>query len=384
MSVNNLTNSQVALGDCIEFMNSLPENSVDMVFADPPYNMRLEKPLFRPDRSAVDTVDDEWDQFDTPALYDDFTARWMLAARRVLKDTGTIWVIGSYHNIYRVGKILMDCGFWILNDIVWIKSNPTPQMRGVRFCGSHETLIWAKKDRDSRHTFNYHALKGANEDLQARSDWYIPKCSGPERVKIDGTKAHPTQKPEALLRRVIHSSSNPGDTVLDPFGGSGTTAAVCKKLGRNCLSVDQDPVYVDVARRRLEQVESEDWTYAVVPVVTEPKRRVPFADLVETGVLPSGTKLRLKNTSITGLVNSDGTITASNLRGSIHMVGRMLLGTESCNGWEKWLYQINPDDDYQLINNLRQSPYANYIRSNPDIAAATLPFQTNFMGENKS
>ncbi len=245
---------QVLLGDCVEVLSGLPERSIDLIFADPPYNLQLRQELWRPNRTRVDPVDEEWDRFASFAEYDAFTRAWLAACRRVLKDTGTIWVIGTYHNIYRVGAILQDLGYWILNDVVWVKRNPMPNFRGVRFTNAHETLIWAQKARGKRYTFHHQLMKSLNGDLQMRSDWHLPICTGKERLKVNGKKAHATQKPEALLERVILASSNPGDVVLDPFFGTGTTGAVAKRLGRRWIGIERDPRYVELAIRRIEDV----------------------------------------------------------------------------------------------------------------------------------
>ena len=345
---------QVLLGDCIEVMDALPEKSIDLIFADPPYNLQLNTQLVRPNSSSVDAVDDEWDQFESFATYDDFTQRWLKSARRVLKDTGTIWVIGSYHNIYRVGAILMDIGYWILNDVVWIKSNPMPNMKGTRFCNAQETMLWAKKTFDQKsYTFHYRESKAGNEDIQMRSDWYYPLCTGEERIKLDGKKAHATQKPEALLHRVILSTSNPGDVVLDPFCGSGTTATVAAKLHRRYITIDREPEYVQIAQERLASA-SPYPTEAKVPLLGGPNPRVPFVKFVETGVLPPGTKLKLKGTKVEAVVNTDGTITTGTIRGSIHKVATAVLGGNNVNGWEMWLHVDGESKKLQPIDDLRR------------------------------
>lgn len=338
--MNLLPLDQILQGDCIELMRQLPERSVDCIFADPPYNLQLRQELYRPNRTKVDAVDDEWDQFESFEAYDEFTTQWLTEARRVLKDTGTIWVIGSYHNIFRIGKIMQDLGFWILNDIAWIKVNPMPNFRGVRFTNAHETLIWAQKRQGSSYTFNYHAMKALNDDLQMRSDWRIPLCTGNERLKVNGEKAHSTQKPEALLYRVIMASTKPGDVVLDPFFGTGTTGAVAKRLGRRWIGIEKDPRYVEIARKRIE---------AVVPAPDEtlsvdsqpPKRnRVPFGALVENGYLAPGDTLYFQgDLNRPAQVLANGRIRYHNgVEGSIHAVGKHLTGAP-CNGWEVWYYR---------------------------------------------
>ncbi len=348
--------NQILLGDCIELMNALPEKCVDLVFADPPYNMQLGGDLWRPNMTKVDAVDDAWDKFGSFAEYDAFTKAWLLAARRVLKDTGTLWVIGSYHNIYRVGAILQDLGYWILNDVAWVKANPLPHLKGVRFCNAHETLLWAKKSQKQiKYTFHYRALKAGNDDKQMRSDWYLPICTGGEREKLNGQKAHATQKPESLLHRIISCTTNMGDVVLDPFCGTGTTAAVAKRLGREFITIDRVETYVGVAEKRLANT-SPALVQEEGVFVDAPKPRVPFVSLVEAGRLPVGTALRLKGTQTVGIVHADGTITAEGHRGSIHKVGALCLGVPTCNGWTVWRYADPVTGDDLLIDALRTVP----------------------------
>ena len=348
--------NQVLLGDCVEVMNALPPKCADLVFADPPYNMQLGGDLWRPNMTKVDAVTDPWDKFKSFAEYDAFTRAWLTACRRVLKDTGTLWVIGSYHNIYRVGAVMMDAGYWVLNDIAWIKANPTPQMRGTRFCNAHETLLWAKKSIDQKkYTFHYREMKAGNDDKQMRSDWYIPICSGGEREKKNGKKAHATQKPEALMHRVIAATTNPGDLVLDPFCGSGTTAAVAKRLGRDYITIDREEVYVELAEKRLANISpalltSEDENGVLLG---GPKPRIPFVSLIESGQLPLDTALRLKGTDIEAALHADGTVTAGGHRGSIHKVAAACLGLPSANGWTAWLYQDRASGEVRLLDALR-------------------------------
>src|SRR5512141_1099141 len=288
-SVEQLPLNQILHGDCIEILKSLPENSVDVIFADPPYNLQLRNDLYRPDMSKVDAVNDGWDQFVDFKAYDEFTSNWLRASQRVLKDTGTIWVIGSYHNIYRVGAIMQDLGFWILNDILWIKNNPMPNFRGVRFTNAHETLIWAQKRKGAKYTFNHKSMKALNDDLQMRSDWNLNLATGPERIRVNGSKAHSTQKPEALLYRVMMASSNPGDTVLDPFFGTGTTGAVAKKLGRNWIGIERDKKYIKVAQKRIDGVQRGD--EEALNVEKQRPVRIPFGALLENGLLRPGQTL---------------------------------------------------------------------------------------------
>ena len=327
---------QVLVGDCVKLMDSLPEGSVDMVFADPPYNLQLEGDLVRPNNTKVDAVDDHWDQFASFKAYDDFTKKWMKAARRVLKPDGSIWVIGSYHNIFRVGSLMQDLGFWMLNDVVWLKTNPMPNFRGRRFTNAHETLIWAARDKEARYRFNYESMKALNDDFQMRSDWTLPICSGPERLKKDGKKAHPTQKPESLLYRVLLSSSEVGDVVLDPFFGSGTTGAVAKALGRHFIGLEREDEYAEIARARIAKVRQiEDKTL----VMNESKRslpRIPFGTVVERGLIRPGTVLTDPRKRYTAKVRADGTLVTSDFKGSIHQVGAFVQKAPACNGWQFW------------------------------------------------
>jgi DNA modification methylase len=343
--------NQILQGDCIEILNSLPENSVDLVFADPPYNLQLQNDLYRPDLSRVDAVNNKWDKFSSFSDYDSFTLYWLRAIYRILKETGTVWAIGSYHNIFRVGAIMQDLGFWVLNDITWIKSNPMPNFRGVRFTNSHETLIWAQKKKGAKYTFNHRSMKALNDDLQMRSDWVLPLATGKERIKVNGTKAHPTQKPESLLYRVIMSSSNVGDVVLDPFFGSGTTGAVAKKLGRNFIGIERDRKYVKVAQKRID---------AVVPspieaLILSEKRnqpRVPFGTLLEAGLLTPGQSLFLKgDKSVRAVVLSNGHLKCKGQVGSIHALAKSFAGG-AVNGWEMWQYKEN--GKLKVIDELRE------------------------------
>ena len=327
-------------GDCIEVMNSLPEASVDLIFADPPYNLQLRGDLHRPDNSKVDAVDNDWDQFDSFALYDQFTKAWLKAARRLLKPNGAIWVIGSYHNIFRVGAALQDQGFWILNDVVWRKSNPMPNFRGKRLTNAHETMIWAGKDESSKYTFNYEALKALNEGIQMRSDWVLPICNGHERLKnADGDKAHPTQKPESLLHRVLVGSTNPGDVVLDPFFGTGTTGAVAKMLGREYIGIEREEEYRKVAKKRIAAVRKFDNEALQTSTSKRAEPRVPFGQLVERGMLRPGENLYSMNNRHKAKVRADGTLIGADVKGSIHQVGAALEGAPSCNGWTYWCYK---------------------------------------------
>jgi len=337
-------------GDCIEVLNGFPPKCVDLIFADPPYNLQLKKELLRPNQSQVDGVSDDWDRFGSFAEYDAFTRDWLSACRRVLKDTGAIWVIGSYHNIHRVGTILQDLGYWILNDVSWIKTNPMPNFRGVRLCNAHETLIWAKKsERQKRYTFNYKALKLDNKGLQMRSDWYFPICSGPERLRQEGVKFHSTQKPEALIERIIRGCSNPGDLVLDPLCGTGTTPAVAKRLARRYIGIDREGKYVRAAESRLNCVISEMFDPLYVPPAPP---RVPFRALIELGLLRPETDLQIGKNRLIARVTDRGTLARNGTEASIHRMGAKLLGWPACNGWEHWRYP-NEAGEYRPLDELR-------------------------------
>ncbi|MEM8689149.1 MAG: DNA methyltransferase [Pseudomonadota bacterium] len=333
--------NKILKGDCLEQLNTLPAKSVDLIFADPPYNLQLEGDLRRPDNSEVDAVNDHWDQFDSFAAYDAFTRKWLTACRRVLKDTGTLWVIGSYHNIFRVGTALQDLGYWLLNDVVWRKTNPMPNFRGRRFTNAHETLIWAAKGADEKgYTFNYSAMKALNDDLQMRSDWLLPICNGAERLKDKkGQKAHPTQKPEALLHRIILASSNPGDIVLDPFFGTGTTGAVAKRLGRNWIGIEREQAYIDVAAERILNVEEGSGEAVEFTKGKRAEPRVPFGTLVERGLIEPGATLYDPHQRHAARVRSDGSIACRDATGSIHKIGAHVQGAEACNGWTFWHYR---------------------------------------------
>ena len=334
-----LPRNQILSGDCIEVMNGLPEASVDLIFADPPYNLQLKGELHRPDNSRVDAVDDAWDKFSSFAAYDSFTQDWLRAARRLLKPHGAIWVIGSYHNIFRVGSALQDAGYWILNDVIWRKANPMPNFRGKRFTNAHETMIWASKSEGGKYTFNYEALKALNEGIQMRSDWVLPICSGHERIKDDnGDKAHPTQKPQSLLHRVLVGSTNPGDVVLDPFFGSGTTGAVAKMLGRDFIGIERDGTYRAIAETRIGKTRKFDREALEVSTSKRSEPRVPFGQLVERGLLRPGEVL-VNLRGQTAKVRADGTLISDDTKGSIHQVGAALEGAPSCNGWTYWHFK---------------------------------------------
>lgn len=355
------TNSQpewlnsIIRGDCVAAMEKLPPQSIDVIFADPPYNLQLEGDLHRPDQSRVDAVDDAWDQFDNFAAYDAFTRAWLLAARRVLKPSGTIWVIGSYHNIFRVGTTLQDLGYWMLNDVIWRKSNPMPNFRGRRFTNAHETLIWASRDQNAKgYTFNYEAMKMANDEVQMRSDWLFPICNGGERLKdADGDKVHPTQKPEALLHRVLMSSTKPGDIVLDPFFGTGTTGAVAKRLGRNFVGVEREKSYIEAATARIAEVEPMSRPTLAVTTGKRAEPRVAFGALVESGLITPGARLSDSKKRWTATVRMDGSLECNTVTGSIHKIGATVQGLDACNGWTFWHYEA--DGASSPIDELRKT-----------------------------
>ena len=359
------TNTILA-GDCIDKLKSLEPGSVDMIFADPPYNLQLGGELTRPNNSIVDACDDDWDKFDSLKTYDDFSRKWLSAARDALHNDGTIWVIGSYHNIFRLGYILQDLGYWILNDIIWRKSNPMPNFKGKRFTNAHETMIWAAKSKTSKYRFNYDSMKALNEDLQMRSDWFIPLCTGGERLKgDDGLKLHPTQKPEALLQRVILSSTKPGDVVLDPFFGTGTTGAVAKRLGRQWIGIEREPTYIKHAQKRIDAVETCDAENITLANKRE-EMRIPFGWLIEHGYLKPGAELTDVKGRMSVKVHADGNVITGTQRGSIHKMGAILQNAPSCNGWTYW--HIRQGKSMVPIDALRQE-----LRTRIEQSAATLP-----------
>jgi modification methylase len=331
---------QILRGDCVQLMRMLPAASVDCVFADPPYNLQLRGELRRPDDSLVDGVDEEWDRFSDFASYDKFTREWLTECRRLLRKDGTIWVIGAYHNIFRIGTILQDLGFWILNDVIWRKSNPMPNFRGRRFTNAHETLIWAARGRESRYRFNYQAMKSLNDEVQMRSDWFIPLCTGKERIQNEhGLKLHPTQKPEALLHRVLLASTNQEDVVLDPFVGTGTTAAMARRLRRHFLGIERHPAYAEAAIGRVQRERPVSVEGATSQPTKREVLRVPFGSLVEQGVILAGTNLFDRQRRISAVVGADGSLSSGEIRGSIHKVGAYLQNAPSCNGWTFWHFE---------------------------------------------
>ncbi len=339
-AVRELPLDQVLLGDCVPLMRMLPPASVHCVFADPPYNLQLRGELRRPDDSLVDAVDDDWDRFTDFAAYDAFTRDWLTEARRLLRKDGTLWVMGAYHNIFRIGAILQDLGFWILNDVIWRKSNPMPNFRGRRFTNAHETLIWAARGQDSRYRFNYQAMKALNDDLQMRSDWTLPLCTGAERLRnAHGLKLHPTQKPEALLHRVLLASTAPDDIVLDPFLGTGTTAVVAKRLHRNFIGIERHPAYVEAAIGRIRAVDRASRAGATTTPTRRDRPRVPFGSLVEQGRIAPGTKVFDRQRRVAATVTADGSLVHGEDRGSIHQIGARVQNAPTCNGWQFWHYE---------------------------------------------
>jgi modification methylase len=344
---------QILPGDCIDVLATLPAASIDLIFADPPYNLQLQNALWRPNMTRVDAVTDDWDKFDDFAAYDAFTRDWLAACRRVLKPNGALWVIGTYHNIHRVGATLMDLGYWILNEIAWVKANPMPNFRGVRFTNAHETLIWAKRSAKARYTFNYKAMKEANGGKQMRSDWTIPLCSGGERIRVNGEKAHSTQKPEALLERVILASSNPGDVVLDPFFGTGTTGAVARRLGRRWIGIEREPAYIKVAQDRIDRVKIQ----TLEETMPESRERVPFKRLIADGLIAAGQPLIFRrDEDIMALVRPDGKLQYKDIHGSIHQIATML-AQAPCNGWQHWYFR-DERGELQPLDTLRQAARA--------------------------
>ena len=327
----------ILLGDSLKIMKTIPSKSVDLIFADPPYNLQLKDTLYRPDQTTVEAVTQDWDKFNTYKEYDNFTEQWLKESKRILKKGGALWVIGSYHNILRVGTSIQNHGFWILNDIIWHKTNPMPNFRGTRFTNAHETLLWCTTSREAKYTFNYQNLKELNDGKQMRSDWYIPICSGKERLReINNQRSHPTQKPEALMYRIILSSTNKGDIILDPFLGSGTTAVVAKKLQRNFIGIEQDKEYISLAKKRLKQTKVLNDEVVKMKKSRKDLPKVPFGELVEQGIIPPGAVLTDKKEKYKATVTVDGSLKINNISGSIHQVGATIQGLSNCNGWDFW------------------------------------------------
>ena len=344
--------NKIINGNCLEEIKKIPDKSFDLIFADPPYNMQLGENLRRPDNSKVKSVDDDWDKFQNFKSYDEFSVIWLQECKRILKDDGTIWVIGSYHNIFRLGFHLQNLDYWILNDVIWRKNNPMPNFKGTRFTNAHETLIWASKNKNSKYTFNYQSLKCLNDDLQMRSDWLIPICSGKERIKKNGKKIHSTQKPESLLHRIILASTNKGDTIFDPFLGTGTTAVVAKKLGREYFGIEQNKNYFLSAKKRIHATKQIEDNNLDTIENNKSKPRIPFGSLIELGVIKPGTKIYDQKKEINARIMVDGSIKYKDSAGSIHKVAAKILGSERCNGWTYWYYQSG--DRLKPIDELRQ------------------------------
>ena len=344
--------NKIENGDSIEILKRIPDKSFDLVFADPPYNMQIGEKLTRPDDSKVDGVNDKWDQFSSFEHYDKFSKSWLKECKRILKDSGSMWVIGTYHNIFRLGYHIQNLNYWILNDVIWRKNNPMPNFKGTRFTNAHETLIWASKNKKSRYTFNYQSLKCLNDDLQMRSDWILPICNGKERLKKDGKKIHSTQKPEALLHRIILATTNKGDSIFDPFLGTGTTAVVAKKLGRKYFGVEKDKKYFQAAKQRInETLEIKDDYLDILPN-NKSKPRVPFGSLIEMGLIKPGTTLFDVKKRYNAKIMVDGSLKCQKAEGSIHKVAAKIIGAESCNGWTYWHYISG--NDLKPIDNLRE------------------------------
>ena len=350
--ISSTLKNKIINGDSLKELKKIPDESFDLIFADPPYNLQLRNKLIRPDRSKVKAVNDKWDQFESFKTYDEFTNDWLLECKRLLKKNGSIWVIGSYHNIFRVGAKIQDLGFWILNDVIWNKNNPMPNFRGTRFTNAHETLIWASKEKNSKYTFNYQSLKCLNDDIQMRSNWNLPICNGAERLKKNGKKIHSTQKPESLLHRVLLASSNKGDMILDPFLGSGTTATVAKKLGRNYYGIEKEKNYFKAAEERLKNTKPIDDDYLDTLKNNRSKPRIPFGSLVELGIIKPGSTIFDNKKKVRAKIMADGSIKHAQTEGSIHKVAATILGAESCNGWTYWHYLSG--NTLKPIDELRQ------------------------------
>ena len=344
--------NKIVIGNSLKILKTIPNKTFDLVFADPPYNLQIGKKLKRPDDSKVNGVNDKWDQFESFNDYDNFCKKWLKECKRVLKDNGSIWVIGTYHNIFRLGYHMQNIGFWILNDVIWKKNNPMPNFRGTRFTNAHETLIWASKNKKSKYTFNYQSLKCLNDDLQMRSDWTLPICNGSERVKKNGKKVHSTQKPESLLHRILLASTNKNDFVFDPFLGTGTTAVVAKKLGRNYFGIEREKKYFNTAKQRLEKTIKIEDHYLDTIKNNKSKPRIPFGSLVELGIVKPGMSIFDHKKKVNAKIMADGSIKYKNSEGSIHKMAAKIIGTESCNGWTFWHY--NNNGSILPIDNLRQ------------------------------
>jgi DNA modification methylase len=351
-------------GDCIELLKKVPDNSVDLIFADPPYNLQLNGELYRPNQTKVDAVNDAWDKFESKEEYDKFTTLWLTECHRVLKKSGSIWVIGTYHNIFRVGKIMQDVNFWMLNDIVWVKTNPMPNFKGTRFNNAHETLIWATKSKNSNYTFHYHSMKTMNDDVQMRSDWLIPICQGVERIKVNGQKAHSTQKPIELLYRIIISTSSENDIVLDPFSGTGTTSVAAKRLGRRYIGFEKEPSYIEISKQRLEGVKSIERPLLEYKIEKR-KPKVPFGNLIEKGYIKIGDILYSSNQKYFAQVQADSSLVFDDTAGSIHKISAKILNKETNNGWTFWY--IKKEQELISIDQLRYDYESKFIKSGGEL-----------------
>ena len=353
--------NKIVIGNSLKILKTIPNKTFNLVFADPPYNLQIGKKLKRPDDSKVNGVNDKWDQFKSFDDYDNFCKKWLTECKRVLKDNGSIWVIGTYHNIFRLGYHIQNKGYWMLNDVIWRKNNPMPNFRGTRFTNAHETLIWASKNKNSKYTFNYQSLKCLNDDLQMRSDWFLPICNGSERIKRNGKKVHSTQKPESLLHRILLASTNKNDFVFDPFLGTGTTAVVAKKLGRNYFGIEKEKKYFKTAKQRLEKTMKIEDHYLDTVKNNKSKPRIPFGSLVELGIIKPGMSIFDQKKKINAKIMADGSIKHQNSEGSIHKVAAKIIGTDSCNGWTYWHYKIG--SNMIPIDNLRQRLISKNVNS---------------------
>ena len=378
VQIGSLELNKIYQGDCIELLKKIPDNSVDLIFADPPYNLQLNGELYRPNQTKVDAVNDAWDKFESKEEYDKFTALWMKECHRVLKNNGSFWVIGTYHNIFRVGAILQNIGFWMLNDIIWIKTNPMPNFKGTRFNNAHETLIWATKSKSSNYTFHYHSMKVMNDDLQMRSDWYIPICQGDERIKVNGQKAHSTQKPAELLFRIILSTSNPNDIVLDPFSGSGTTAAVAKRLGRRYIAFDKEAFYIKVANDRLDKITPIENSLLEYKIEKR-KPKVPFGNLIERGYVKIGENLYSKDGKFFAQVQADSSLSFNGTVGSIHKISAKILKKENNNGWSYWY--VKREQGMISIDQLRHDYEKKFLQTESKKYNTELLFENNIVHE---
>ena len=344
--------NKIILGDCIEELKKFPDESIEVIFADPPYFMQTEGELIRPEGTKFQGVEDEWDKFDGYKEYDKFCFEWLKECKRVLKKDGTIWVIGAFQNICRIGYIMQNLGYWILNDIIWSKPNAAPNFAGTRFQNSHETMLWCSKSKDAKYTFNYKTMKHLNEGKQDKSIWDIGICIGKERIKgEDGKKAHSTQKPEKLLYKVILSSSKPKDIILDPFFGTGTTGAIAKLLGRNYIGIERDKNYVLIARERINKIIPEESNITKLELEVKPPK-VPMEKLIEKGFLDVGEKLYDKDRKFSANLLKNGHLNNGKETLSIHKMSGKYLNKDNNNGWDYWYMERN--GKLISINELRE------------------------------